>query len=108
MPPRNSRRKKRRLSHRQRQRRHLREYYCQKRACQIFDGLENTAMSGWGRRQKSYYDNYGGGEWSATAEYYCDCHQLVHTLEVIYVKNPIDVNLMAWYQDGKRLSYIMM
>jgi hypothetical protein len=45
------------------------------------------------------------GEWHVSDDWYCRAHRKLHVVRVVYVRNPMDVNILAYYMDGKRDSY---
>lgn len=61
-------------------------------------------------RYPSYLQNHRtpNGEWQAHGHYWCEFHKKHHVLEVCYVRNSRDVDLLAWYRDDEKQGYIMM
>ena len=87
------------------------EQRCQKNGSNVFAMLRDVVQQQRPEnRCPSYYDRYGDswGEWRCSEQYECDFHDTVHLLEVTYVRNPMDVNLLIWSQDGKQLGHSMM
>lgn len=58
-------------------------------------------------RYKSDYDWLGGGGWFASEQTpFCRWHQMCHVIEVEYVRNPMDVNLMCHAFDGSWMNWM--
>lgn len=66
-----------------------------------------TMMENPEHRIKSSYDSLGGGTWKCSETFECEAHQTTHFVEVVYIKNPIDVNVMVFKFDDKQY-YTMM
>lgn len=50
-----------------------------------------------------------GWEVSLTQEIKCEIEgEQYHTIEIIYVHNPRDVDILAWYFDDKKCCYTML
>lgn len=106
------RRRKRQLRrharHRKRVRAHHRLAMCQSR---VRDAVETLCRRVQHRddadRCTSSYDGVGGGEWQCGTQVHCPVHDN-HILSVVYVRNPRDVDLMVYYQDGTRRWYTIL
>jgi len=65
------------------------------------------------RRCPAEYEEYshhkqdGGGQWKFYEQVECPIHHTFHNVEVVYVRNPRDVDLLIWYLDGEKLGYTM-
>ncbi len=81
---------------------------CQYRLAKTIDMLCQSVQRRHGEdRCASPYDNIGGGEWQCNTQVSCHVHDN-HILSVVYVRNPRDVDLMVYYQDGKRCWYTIL
>ena len=61
-------------------------------------------------RNKEYESPVCSG-WEASIhdELYCATYQgKIHSIRVVYVHNPRDVDLVAWYLDNNRIGYTML
>lgn len=73
---------------------------CRKRVDQVYQHLWDAAQACREEdRIQSDYDGWGGGEWCAYEQFFCGDHS--HIIEVTYIRNPRDVNILAFTIDGK-------
>lgn len=73
----------------------------------LFDLVQDKAFchAYWSRMQNGYVKK---AVFKESDNIECHFHKTFHRLMVEYVINPIDVNLLGYYKDGKLLSYSML
>lgn len=73
---------------------------CQNLVDHVYKQLWNAAQACHDEnRVRCQYDQWGGGTWSVCDQFQCGNH--VHYIEVTYVRNPRDVNLLCCTIDGE-------
>ena len=84
---------------------------CSEKKHQMLHLLEEDAKSQHPNLQEvSRHDadrNMGAGQWRASDTFYCEYHKKTHELEVVYVRNPRDVDMLAFYEDQVQRGWTM-
>lgn len=63
------------------------------------------------KRKLDKYKSEVCSGWEVTKSYQFECSIYpwkIHWIKVIYVHNPIDIDLLAWYLEDKKMGYTML